>query len=199
MTKPHRRRNSRRATTVPCRDKAIGGERSRRTERDGGRRFLGHAKGPGRRHICRLRRTARWRTAQQEVSVPVTSPPPGTTVKIRVRTTGVSRRHRKATFTFNVEPVASQGVLVIVSCAVGYLWPLVGSKPARVRVVQGSDLEVPKSRGGAWASNINRMRAWDTFSPPTDTANHPTPIDAVLGGLRGSVPGDPTMQSLEDR
>ena len=105
----------------------------------------------------------------------------------------------KATFTFNVEPVASQGVLVIVSCAVGYLWPLVGSKPARVRVVQGSDLEVPKSRGGAWASNINRMRAWDTFSPPTDTANHPTPIDAVLGGLRGSVPGDPTMQSLEDR
>ena len=122
----------------------------------------------------------------------VTSPPPGTTVKIRVRTTGVSRRHRKATFTFNVEPVASQGVLVIVSCAVGYLWPLVGSKPARVRVVQGSDLEVPKSRGGAWASNINRMRAWDTFSPPTDTANHPTPIDAVLGGLRGSVvPGDP--------
>ena len=75
----------------------------------------------------------------------VTVPPPGTRVTIRVHTTGVSRRHRKATFTFNVEPVTGEGVLVIVSCAVGYLWPLVRSKPARVRIVQGPDLEVPKS------------------------------------------------------
>lgn len=37
-------------------------------------------------------------------------------------------------------------MLVIVSCAVGYLCPLVRSKPARIRIVRGADIEVPKSR-----------------------------------------------------
>jgi hypothetical protein len=76
----------------------------------------------------------------------VTLPPSGTSVNIRVHTTGVSRRHRKATFTFKVDSVAGQGVLVMVSCAVGYLWPLVRSHPAQVHIFQCPDLEVPRSR-----------------------------------------------------
>ena len=76
----------------------------------------------------------------------VTLPPVGTRVQIRVHTNGVSRRHRKATFTFDVESAAGQGMLVMVSCAVGYLWPFVRSKPAQVRIFQGTDLTVPRSR-----------------------------------------------------
>jgi hypothetical protein len=103
----------------------------------------------------------------------VTVPPSGTRVKIRVHTTGVSRRHRKATFSFNVESVAGHGVLVMVSCAVGYLWPLVPSKPARVRIFQGSDLEVPRSRW--WRMGFKNQpdeSLGRVLSPDSDSNHH---------------------------
>jgi hypothetical protein len=75
----------------------------------------------------------------------VTRPSSTTVVRIRVRTTGVSRRHRKATFDFTLDAPADHGVLVVVSCAVGYLWPLIPSKPARVRIFSGVDLGIPRS------------------------------------------------------
>ncbi len=61
----------------------------------------------------------------------------------------------------------------MVSCAVGYLWPLVPSKPARVRIFQGSDLEVPRSRW--WRMGFKNQpdeSLGRVLSPDSDSNHH---------------------------
>ena len=76
----------------------------------------------------------------------ITLPPATTTLSFRVMTTGVSRKHRKAVLDVDVALDAGEGALALVSCAHGYLWPLVRSKPAELRCRTGSDLRVPHPR-----------------------------------------------------
>jgi hypothetical protein len=70
---------------------------------------------------------------------------PRFTLELRVHATGVARRHRIARFSEDVTLEPDEGLLVVVYCAHGYLWPLRRSQPARVELVAGIGLAVPKS------------------------------------------------------
>ena len=67
------------------------------------------------------------------------------TLELRVHATGVARRHRVAHFSEDVILGPDEGLLVVVYCAHGYLWPMLRSQPARVELVGGAGLAVPKS------------------------------------------------------
>ena len=90
----------------------------------------------------------------------ITIAPGSSIISFRVMTTGVSRKHRKAVLDVDVELGADEGGLALVSCAHGYLWPLVRSKPAELRWRTGSDLHVPHPR--LWRVGFSGDKPSDT-------------------------------------
>lgn len=90
----------------------------------------------------------------------ITLAPGSSIISFRVMTTGVLRKHRKAVLDVDVELGADEGGLALVSCAHGYLWPLVRSKPAELRWRTGSDLHVPHPR--LWRVGFSGDKPSDT-------------------------------------
>ena len=91
-------------------------------------------------------RTSAGNVLRKREPIRVACPPAGTLVRVETFTRGVAREHRTATFSFVLSEEQTEGVLIVVRCAVGYLWPVRPSMPAQVHVGSGSGRRIPHPR-----------------------------------------------------